>query len=109
MRSRLDDLVSQRLQVASTPLALLREAAAARPTHPALVFLREVSDPHPRIVTYAALVQEVEAAASAFRASGLAAVGSCGTADAGDARGRRGLHRSDGRWRGVSDQPVAFE
>lgn len=72
MPSRLDDLVSQRLQVASTPLALLREAAAARPTHPALVLLRDVSDRHPVTVTYAALLQEVEAAASAFRASGLA-------------------------------------
>ena len=69
----LEDTVSQRLRRSGSPLALLRETAAARPNHPALVFLRDASDPHPFIVSYAALLREVEAAAHAFRALGVSA------------------------------------
>lgn len=67
------DLVLRRLQAAPTPLALLQETAGARPNHPALVFLRDANDLHPQTVSYAALLQEVEAAANAFRALGVAA------------------------------------
>lgn len=73
MPDRVGDALSHRLQGAPTPLVLLRETAAARLDHPALVFLRDASDAHPKIVTYATLLLQVEAAANAFRAIGVGA------------------------------------
>lgn len=66
-----DAAVAERLRAAPTPLALLRQTAAARPEHPAVVYLRSGSDPAPVVITYAQLLAEVEQAARAFHAAGV--------------------------------------
>ena len=66
-----DAVVAEQLRTAPTPLALLRQTAAARPEHPAVVYLRSGNDPAPVVITYAQLLAEVEQAARAFHAAGV--------------------------------------
>ena len=60
-----------RLEAAPSPLAILRETAARRPDHPALVFVRHAGDSEPPSLSYAALLDRVERAAAAFACLGV--------------------------------------
>ncbi len=71
MATRPEHALVERLRSAPTPLALLQQTAAARPDHPALVFLRDPLDREPRIVRYAELATKARAAAVAFREAGV--------------------------------------
>lgn len=62
---------AERLLLTPTPLALLRQTAAARPEHPALVLLRHPLDREPQVVSYAELAAQAQAAAAAFREAGV--------------------------------------
>lgn len=66
-----NEAASQRLARSATPLALLREAAARRPDHPALIYLPDASGDRPRTVSYAELLAETEALAEALRGAGV--------------------------------------
>jgi len=66
-----NEAASQRLARAATPLALLRESAAAYPDHPALVYLADAGGDRAQTVTYAQLLAETESVARALRAAGV--------------------------------------
>lgn len=61
-------------QIESTPtvLSLLRRTALERPDHPAIIFMQTPTDATPRVVSYAALLGEVDTAVRALRQTGLA-------------------------------------
>lgn len=65
-----NNAVAERLAASATPLALLRDAAARRPQHPALIYLPS-ADSDGQAVSYAQLLAETEALARALRAAGV--------------------------------------
>ena len=71
MIGRSDEAILERLRATATPLAILRHTAAARPEHPALVFLPDATDGAGRSVTYRELLHQVESAAAALADTGV--------------------------------------
>ncbi len=66
-----DTEAAKLLEQAPSPLALLRRTAARRPDHPALIYLRDASDPQPVTLTYGQLLEEVETLCRALKARGV--------------------------------------
>lgn len=71
MGSEAADHLAARLARAPTPLALLREQAARRGDHPALVFMRAPDDPEPEVISFAALAQAAGRTAGALTELGV--------------------------------------
>lgn len=71
MTTTTESSLRQRIESTATPLAMLRQAAAAHPDKAAIEFLHSPLDPEPRILTYRDLLNEVEAACRALHAAGV--------------------------------------